>query len=100
MADALRTATFLAFRRLRDRPGDAVLTGTAVGLASLLVWSSAAERPRTYTGRVSLQRGLDGSDPVRPNPVTRLLGYEEERGAALRVATGVAISCASTEAAP
>jgi DNA-directed RNA polymerase subunit RPC12/RpoP len=46
-----------------------------------------------------LHRGIDGSDPVRPEPITRLLGTEEERRDArsLLLATGT-LACPRCDA--
>ena len=43
-----------------------------------------------YTRGVALHRGIDGSEPIRPEPITRLAGSFEERRSvrSWRLATG------------
>ena len=48
---------------------------------------------------MALHRGIDGSEPVRPEPITRLAGSYEERKSvrAWRLATGT-LACPSCDA--
>lgn len=48
---------------------------------------------------MALHRGIDGSEPVRPEPITRLAGSEEERRAARSrvMATGT-LACPACDA--
>jgi hypothetical protein len=47
---------------------------------------------------VSFQRGIDGSEPLRPEPITRLAGPQEERRA-VRTVLGIGtLACPSCDA--
>jgi hypothetical protein len=47
---------------------------------------------------VSLHRGIDGAEPLRPQPVSRLAGPEEERRAATRALATGTLACPRCDA--
>lgn len=53
------------------------MTGAASGIGTLPSWTRAGPRPRL--DGVSIQRGIDDSEPVRPQPIESVTGFNEER---------------------
>ena len=47
---------------------------------------------------MSFQRGIDGSEPLRPEPITRLGGPQEERRATRRILGVGTLACPSCDA--
>ena len=47
---------------------------------------------------VSLHRGIDGSEPVRPEPIGRIAGAREERQSATRHLTTGTLACPECDA--
>jgi len=60
---------------------------------------AAADRAEPRLGGVSLQRGIDGAEPLRPEPIGRVDGRHEERRArrAAPLATGT-LACPRCDA--